>query len=76
MFKGIFEFKTILSIKKAVAWSYFNDINNLVRITNFPKVTIITHEGTEPGSQTELELNFFLFCLISMVLIPQKLGIW
>ncbi|WNF37880.1 hypothetical protein RJD24_05380 [Bacillaceae bacterium IKA-2] len=61
MFKGIFEFKTVLPITKAEAWSFFNDINNLVRITSFPKVSIITHEGTQAGSQTELELNFLLF---------------
>jgi ligand-binding SRPBCC domain-containing protein len=61
MFSGEFIYKTRLPIKKEVAWNFFNDISNLVRITTFPKITIVSHTGTKKGSVTELDLNFFLF---------------
>ncbi|QOY36016.1 SRPBCC family protein [Anaerobacillus isosaccharinicus] len=61
MFSGEFIYKTKLPIKKEVAWTFFNDISNLVRITTFPKITIVSHSGTKKGSVTELDLNFFLF---------------
>jgi ligand-binding SRPBCC domain-containing protein len=61
MFRGNFLFKTKLSIKKEVAWLFFNDIHNLVRITSFPRITIIKNEGTKKDSITELDLDFFLF---------------
>lgn len=61
MFIGEFIYKTRLPIKKEVAWNFFNDISNLVQITTFPKITIVSHNGTKKGSVTELDLNFFLF---------------
>lgn len=61
MFSGEFIYKTRLPIKKEVAWDFFNDISNLVQITTFPKIKIVSHTGTKRGSVTELDLNFFLF---------------
>ncbi|MCT8138748.1 hypothetical protein H1D32_13985 [Anaerobacillus sp. CMMVII] len=61
MAKGEFVFKTKLPIDKNIAWNFFNDINNLVRIIAFPKITIILYEGVKKGSKTELDLNFYLF---------------
>ncbi|RXI99557.1 hypothetical protein DS745_15215 [Anaerobacillus alkaliphilus] len=61
MFKGNFSFRTYLSTKSEKTWEFFNDINNLVKITSYPKVNILKHEGTREGSKTELQLDFLLF---------------
>lgn len=61
MYRGVYVHETKLPISKEEAWLFFNDINNLVRITSFPKVTIIEHNGTKTGSETKLSLNFILF---------------
>jgi ligand-binding SRPBCC domain-containing protein len=61
MFSGEFIYKTRLPIKKEVAWNFFNDISNLVRITTFPKIIVVSHNGTKKDSVTELYLDFFLF---------------
>lgn len=61
MFSGKFSYVTKLPIQKSKAWDFFNDINNLVRITSFPKVSINKHAGTIKGSETQLSLDFLIF---------------
>ncbi len=61
MFTGEFRFKTKVPAEIGSVWNFFVDINNLVRISIFPKVKVLKHAGTLEGRDTELQLNFLLF---------------
>lgn len=59
MGKGSFRYETVLPVSVEDAWRFFQDAQNLVSITSFPKVVIESESRIKKGEELLLRLHFF-----------------
>jgi ligand-binding SRPBCC domain-containing protein len=63
MFKGTFIYHTKLEEPLDQVWDFFKSAENLVRITEYPKVKFLSDPSTVKGNTIHMELNFPFFRL-------------
>lgn len=63
LFKGQYDHITHLNRSKQQVWHYFQDAQNLAKITRFPRVHIISAPAVEKGNVLHMKLGMFGFKL-------------
>ncbi|ADU30331.1 SRPBCC family protein [Evansella cellulosilytica] len=63
MFKGSYQYKTILRKDIDDTWEFFSSAENLVKITRFPIVKVLSSPKVVEGNSIQLQLHFILFRL-------------